>query len=694
MASTLSQSTIDVRAARATATFSSDVIKGIIHAGSKDLEMRARVTRVLEQDPAFNKSDKPYMSRQQRLEQGARMTRRLIELQDEHGWSHAEFTEAMGAAEEPLPLNLHEIAFLPVIAAQASDEQQRIWLPKAANHAILGCYLQTELGHGSNVQQLETTATFDPKTDEFIINSPTTTSTKWWIGALGLMATHGAVQARLFINGKDFGPHLFVTQLRSLENHAAMPGVLLGEIGPKAHAGYTSVDNGWASFDHVRIPRNQMLARFAQVARDGKYTKPPHSKLSYGGMIFIRAQMIGNVSWSLAKASTIATRYLHIRRQFADPELRPGQPGFGVENQVITYPSVYMRVLPNIAKAYVFITAGKDMQQLYQAMAGQLKGGDTTLLAETHAVSSGLKVYVTTHLVDGVETVRRAMGGHGFLDASGVGRIYAKELPSVTYEGDNFILNFQVARAGVKTLGALRANPSMQLSPSSAYLSSLTASTTRAITITSASSWLSRPIQLQVISLRAALQVERLERLLASGKPFAKLSWECVAVSKAIVEAFLVSRAITALEYGGLLVKGAGPAERKVMETLIHFYALTTIETALPDLLEFGIITPVPTSASAAVILAGPIELLRQQIDVLAQQLLPEAIGLTDAFGFSDWDLSSEVGKYDGRAYESLLEKAKKDLDINVGDAAHRKKMYENEIRPILLRGKKMVSRL
>lgn len=70
-------------------------------------------------------------------------------------------------------------------------------------------------------------------------------------------------------------------------------------------------------------------------------------------------------------------------------------------------------------------------------MAQQLTGGDTTLLAETHAVSSGLKVYVTTHLIDGIETVRRAMGGHGFLDASGVGRIYAKELPSVTYEGDN-----------------------------------------------------------------------------------------------------------------------------------------------------------------------------------------------------------------------------------------------------------------
>lgn len=96
-----------------------------------------------------------------------------------------------------------------------------------------------------------------------------------------------------------------------------------------------------------------------------------------------------------------------------------------------------MRVLPQIAKAYVFITAGKDMALLYNAMAKQLSGGDTTLLAETHAVSSGLKSYVSSAVVEGIETVRRSCGGHGFMDAAAMGRLYARELPSVTYEGDN-----------------------------------------------------------------------------------------------------------------------------------------------------------------------------------------------------------------------------------------------------------------
>lgn len=86
-----------------------------------------------------------------------------------------------------------------------------------------------------------------------------------------------------------------------------------------------------------------------------------------------------------------------------------------------------MRVLPQLAKAIVFITAAKDMANLYHEMSTQLATGDATLLAETHAVSAGLKSYVSSHVVDSTEVLRRALGGHGFLDSAGVGKIFARE---------------------------------------------------------------------------------------------------------------------------------------------------------------------------------------------------------------------------------------------------------------------------
>lgn len=89
--------------------------------------------------------------------------------------------------------------------------------PRSIAHTKLRCYLQTELGHGSNVNALETTATYVKETGEFEINSPTFTSRKWWIGAAGKLATHGVIQAKLILpDGRDMGPHLFLIQLRSM----------------------------------------------------------------------------------------------------------------------------------------------------------------------------------------------------------------------------------------------------------------------------------------------------------------------------------------------------------------------------------------------------------------------------------------------------------------------------------------------
>ncbi|CAB4445582.1 unnamed protein product [Rhizophagus irregularis] len=128
-----------------------------------------------------------------------------------------------------------------------SHEQLEKWIPLAKDYAIFGCYAQTELGHGSNVRRLETTATYIHETDEFDIHSPTLTSTKWWPGGLARTSTHAVIFARLIIDGKDYGVHSFVVQLRG-ENHKPLPGIDVGDIGPKF--GFNNIDNGFLRFTH------------------------------------------------------------------------------------------------------------------------------------------------------------------------------------------------------------------------------------------------------------------------------------------------------------------------------------------------------------------------------------------------------------------------------------------------------------
>ena len=65
---------------------------------------------------------------------------------------------------------------------QLGTERHLEWVEKASSLELPGCFAMTERGHGSDVQSLETTATYDPETDEFIINTPKDTAVKNYIG--------------------------------------------------------------------------------------------------------------------------------------------------------------------------------------------------------------------------------------------------------------------------------------------------------------------------------------------------------------------------------------------------------------------------------------------------------------------------------------------------------------------------------
>jgi len=223
-----------------------------------------------------------------------------------------------------------------------SPEQQATWVPQAESYAISGSYAQTELSHGSNMRGIETTATFDPTTDEFVIHSPTVSSHKYWIGSLGVLATHSLVVAKLIVHGKDLGNHIFLVQIRDLKTHDLVPGVIVREQGPKSLGSFASIDNGTMQFTHKRIPRAQMLAGATSLDRDGTYHKAENQKHSYTSMIIVRGLMIAETGQDIAKAVIIALKYAAFRRQFNAEN--------GQETPIINYASVKQRLYPFLCR--------------------------------------------------------------------------------------------------------------------------------------------------------------------------------------------------------------------------------------------------------------------------------------------------------------------------------------------------------
>ncbi|KAF6098418.1 acyl-CoA oxidase 2 [Phyllostomus discolor] len=113
--------------------------------------------------------------------------------------------------------------------------------------------------------------------------------------------------------------HAFIVPIRSLQDHTPLPGITVGDIGPKMN--FEHADNGFLRLDHVRIPRENMLNRFAKVLPDGTYVKLGTAQSNYLTMVVSRVELLlSEIIPLLKKACVIAIRYSVIRRQ---SQLRP-----------------------------------------------------------------------------------------------------------------------------------------------------------------------------------------------------------------------------------------------------------------------------------------------------------------------------------------------------------------------------------
>ncbi|KAG0230854.1 Peroxisomal acyl-coenzyme A oxidase 1 [Actinomortierella wolfii] len=617
------------------------------------LERQREIRRLVESDETFSNADRPFLSREQNYVRALQKAAKLIQWKIQYKWTEDDMLMAMKATGDSLPLFLHEALFIPTLKTQMSDEQLKKWLPLAESGEIFGCYAQTELGHGSNLRKLETTATFIPETDEFELNSPTLTSKKWWPGALGQSSNFAAVYARLILHGKDYGVHPFLVQIRDRLTHQPMPGCEIGNIGKKI--GFDNIDNGFLSLDRVRIPRDQLMMRNIQVTREGKFQHGKHAKLGYATMIKIRAIIVRNGGWSLAQALTCAIRYSLIRTQGG--ETLPSQAGREVK--ILDHAMQRFRLTTSLALSYACIMSGIVMMDMYHRNLSNTLKGDVALLAETHATSSGLKALCSDLTLQAIEDTRRACGGVGYNWASGICELYTTFLQDVTVEGENTILHLQTARWLLKNvLAALQSgkldNVSSGLAP---FLKDPSLVTKQKSSILAG-----RPVSAQSMidafwHREARLLQEILDRIRQnypsgfSEQVVADNMVDLIELSRAHCEGILVRNFENAIQsYEQSSQNSGGNATKNVVSVLRKLQELHSIHRLLEKVGDFvldGYISP----AQAA--------WCKERRQELVDSLRYDLIGLVDAFDFSDNQLNSAIGRYDGRVYESQYEWAK-----------------------------------
>ncbi|MDR2279606.1 MAG: acyl-CoA dehydrogenase family protein, partial [Gordonia sp. (in: high G+C Gram-positive bacteria)] len=312
---------------------------------------------------------------------------------------------------------------------------------------VVGCFAMTETGHGSNVQALETTATYDTATGEFVIDSPSPSSRKDYIGGAAQHAGYAAVFAQLITAGPGEEPtgrgvHCFVVQIRDADG-ADLPGVTTSDCGYKG--GLPGVDNGRIMFDGVRIPREDLLNRYADVAADGTYSSPIESDnrrfFTMLGTLIRGRVTVGAAAGAAGRLGlALAVKYALVRRQFS----APGQES---ELVLMDYRAHQRRLLPLVARAYAFGLAQNEVvAELHELQTADPSDVDPDAIRKLEVKAAAIKAGHTELASRAIAEAREACGGAGYLDENRLSRLRGDIDVFTTFEGDNLILRQLVAK--------------------------------------------------------------------------------------------------------------------------------------------------------------------------------------------------------------------------------------------------------
>jgi acyl-CoA oxidase len=504
-----------------------------------------------------------------------------------------------------------------------NSQHHKSYLPQIGSLELPGCFAMTETGHGSNVAELETVARYDAAAGEFVIHTPHEGARKDYIGNAALHGRLATVFAQLVIDDHSHGVHALLVPIRE-EDGSICSGVRIEDCGEKL--GLNGVDNGRIWFDQVRIPRENLLDRFAHVAADGTYSSPIASP-SRRFFTMLGTLVGGRVSVALAglsvskSALTIAVRYGARRRQFG--------PGGEAETVLLDYLTHQRRLLPSLATTYALNFALHQLAEQYAASTDDDR-------REVEAMAAGLKAYATWHATDTIQTCREACGGQGYLAANRFAALKADSDVFTTFEGDNTVL-MQLVAKGLLT-GYRRQFGEMKLLGLVRFLAGQAAIAVAELNplvtrMTDEDHLRDREFQLGAMRWREehllGTLARRLKKRIDAGQDafdaLIEVQDHAVAVARAHTERVVLGRFAE-------VVESTSDADlERTLGTLCDLYALHRIEADRGWFLEHGYLE------------AGKAKAIRKLVNRLCGEVRHQALPLVDAFDIPDELLAAPI---------------------------------------------------
>jgi acyl-CoA oxidase len=353
-------------------------------------------------------------------------------------------TVAMGDLSLLVKTGVQVGLFGGAILQLGTERHHDAYLADVVAGRLLGCFAMTEHGHGSNVAALGTVTTYDPDTDELVVTTSRPDAFKDYIGNAARHGELAVVFTRLVVAGEDHGVHAVLVPIRV--DGAPAPGVRIEDDGPKM--GLNGVDNGRLWFDGVRVPRANLLNRFADITDDGRYESPIENPdrrfFTMLGTLIQGRVSVGGAGLTAAKeALSIAVRYAERRRQFGAAS---ADGHSGPEMLLLDYGQHQRRLLPLIARTYALCFAQEVVRERLHDIFSAPEAAEEKARRELESRAAGTKALATWHATRTIQECREACGGAGYMSANRFAALKADTDVFTTFEGDNTVLMQLVAK--------------------------------------------------------------------------------------------------------------------------------------------------------------------------------------------------------------------------------------------------------